>query len=76
MIKMGMWKCWTSGVFAVTGVPRLQVHDELDFNDNGQANEAFREMAHIMETCIPLKVPVRMECEIGPNWGETQPVTV
>lgn len=73
MIKAAMLRCWRDGVFDRTGVPRLQVHDELDFSDPGGADDAFREMRHIMETTIPLKIPVIMECDAGLNWGITQP---
>jgi DNA polymerase-1 len=71
LMKYAMWKCYTDGVFAETGVPRLTVHDELDFSDPGGKEDAFREMKHIMETAIKLLVPVQAEMEIGPNWGHT-----
>lgn len=70
-IKAAMVQCYEDGVFDATGVPLLQVHDELDFQDRGtkESDEAFVEMQHIMETCVPLAVPVIVDCEIGPNWG-------
>jgi len=61
----------------VTGVPRLTVHDELDFSqvdDTPATREAFREMHHIMQTVIPLRVPVICDLEIGPNWGDVEEV--
>lgn len=69
-MKVAMLRCWKDGIFDVTGVPRLTVHDELDFIDRGGTDEAFNEMQHIMETCIPLRVPVKVDYEIGPNWGD------
>lgn len=69
-MKVAMWRCWREGVFSATGVPRLTVHDELDFSDPGGRDEAFKEMKHILETAIPLRIPVRASCDIGPNWGE------
>lgn len=69
LLKVACLECWNDGVFAATGVPRLTVHDELDFSDPGGKDEAFREMKHIMETAIKLRVPVKSECDIGPNWG-------
>lgn len=72
LMKMAMWKCHKDGVFAATGVPRLTVHDELDFSDPGGREDAFREMRHIMETCIPLRVPVKADFEIGPDWGHVK----
>lgn len=69
LMKMAMLKCYEDGVFAETGVPRLTVHDELDFSDPGGKDEAFREVKHIMETAIKLSIPFRTDCEAGPSWG-------
>ena len=64
--------CYEEGVFKKTGVPRLTVHDELNFSDPDpqQTDIAFREMADIMETAIDLKIPILVDQEIGPNWGQ------
>lgn len=70
LFKTAMLKCWTSGVYSYTGVPRLIVHDEKDFSDPGNTDEAFIEMKHIMETALLLRVPVRADEERGPNWGQ------
>lgn len=70
LMKMAMLKCWEDGVFDETGVPRLTVHDELDFSDEGGHCDAFDEMQRIMETAIPLKIPVLADCDIGYNWGD------
>lgn len=72
LIKLAMHKCWKDGVFDRTGVPRLTVHDELDFSDMGGREDAFREMQHIMETALPISVPVRVGLDIGPNWGDVK----
>lgn len=72
MMKKAMWQCWKDGVFDATGIPLLTVHDELDFSDPGGIDSAFDEMHRIMETCIPLRVPVRVDLEMGPNWGEAK----
>ena len=69
MMKFAMWKCYEAGIFDVTGVPRLTVHDELDFSDFGGVSEAFREMRYIMENAMPLRIPVKAEGDIGPDWG-------
>jgi DNA polymerase I-like protein with 3'-5' exonuclease and polymerase domains len=69
LIKFAMWRCWEEGVFAVTGVPRLTVHDELDFSDAFGNDEAFAHMKHILETALPLRIPVRVDAECGPDWG-------
>lgn len=69
LMKLSMLQCYEDGVFAETGVPRLTVHDELDFSDPGGRDAAFREMQHIMETAIPLRIPVKADMELGPDWG-------
>jgi DNA polymerase I-like protein with 3'-5' exonuclease and polymerase domains len=69
-MKLAMLKCWKDGIFAETGVPRLTVHDELDFIDNGGTDAAFDAMQHVMENCMALRVPVRADYEIGANWGD------
>lgn len=79
MMKAAMVKCYQDGVFNITGIPRLTVHDELDFDvDRGRPMivEAFREMHHIMETIIPLRVPVICDLEIGKNWGDVEEAPV
>lgn len=69
LMKTAMHRCYVDGVFDVTGVPRLTVHDELDFSDPGGKDEAFLEMKRIMETCMKLSIPIKADGEIGPNWG-------
>lgn len=74
LMKKAMWQCWIDGIFDSTGVPRLTVHDELDFSDPGGCDEAFDEMQHIMETAIALKIPIKADAEIGPDWGHTKDI--
>jgi len=62
---------WRSGVFSVSGVPMLTVHDELDFSVPPGSEEAFRFVQHTMENAIPFRVPIRAEAESGPDWGHT-----
>ena len=51
----------------------LQVHDELVFE---VAKDAVREVAAIvretMETITKLKVPLKIDIETGPSWGELE----
>lgn len=72
LIKTAMLKAWESGLFDYLGVPYLTVHDELDMDDDGTKDDGFAELQHIMETAIPLSIPIRVECEIGPDWGHTK----
>jgi len=70
IMKRAMVKLYESGVFAYTGIPRLTVHDELDFSDPYGNEEAFREVKHIMETSTALQIPIIADYEFGPNWGD------
>lgn len=77
VLKMGMLRCHQSGVFEATGYPRLQVHDELDFDvidDSPYRNEAHREMRHLLETACQdrLSVPLSVDWARGKNWGATK----
>ena len=72
-MKAGMLKGWKDGVFDITGVPRLTVHDELNFSkrDKSKATEdGFKELVNIMQTVIPLRIPVIAETGVGPSWNE------
>ncbi len=46
---------------------QLQVHDELDLSlhDRSEAEP----LAEIMRTCVPCRVPMRVDVETGPDWG-------
>lgn len=71
-MKKAMLQCWKDGAFAVCGVPRITVHDELDFSqgDGNDVEKAFAYVAHIMETCIPVRVPIRVDTQTGASWGD------
>jgi DNA polymerase I-like protein with 3'-5' exonuclease and polymerase domains len=72
IMKTGMLNLWKSGVFNYTGVPRLTVHDELDWSvmdDSPQTQEAFRFIKYTMEQAIQLRIPVKVDATTGPNWG-------
>lgn len=72
LLKKALYLCVQAGVFDEIGVPELTVHDELDFSDPGDKDAAFAEMRHILETAIPLRIPVRADCDIGPDWGHAE----
>ncbi len=49
----------------------LQVHDELLFDVPPHEVDAVKELVrHEMETVIELKVPVVVDCGVGPNWRD------
>jgi DNA polymerase I-like protein with 3'-5' exonuclease and polymerase domains len=51
-------------------VPHIQVHDELDcsFDSEQQKNK----IMEIMQNAVQLEVPVKLDCEVGPSWGEAK----
>ena len=73
IIKSAMDQANQAGVFEYTGIPLLQVHDELDNSvpdDSPQTREAYAELDRIMENAIPwMRVPVRVDSKMGENWG-------
>jgi len=47
---------------------QLQVHDEIDLSvENKEEAEG---LAEIMRNCVDLRVPSKVDVEIGPSWGE------
>jgi len=74
--KKGMHDAYKAGIFEVL-YPHLTVHDELvqSVPKSKEGIEAYRELKHIMETCIPgIKVPIIAEAEYGPSYGETEKI--
>ncbi len=70
LMKYCMLRAWREGVFSATGVPRLTVHDELDFSDHGGSDDAYEYLQReIMENSLRFKVPISVGCDVGPNWG-------
>lgn len=70
LMKVCMLRGWNEGVFDATGVPSLTVHDELDFSDHGESDEAYEYLAReIMENSIKFRVPISVGCDVGPDWG-------
>ncbi len=75
LMKKAIVDCYEAGIYDVIGCPRLLVHDEKDFSDRGGNEDAYREMQHIMQTAIPLRVPVVCDLEVGINWGDVKEET-
>lgn len=72
IMKKAMVDTWEAGCWDVLGAPYLTVHDELDGaieTGNERHEEALREVKHIMETVVTLRVPLRADGGRGPNWG-------
>lgn len=71
-MKAAMLKGYEDGYFDEIGVPRLTVHDELNFSipDTDSAKSGFKDFVRVMETVLPLRVPVLTDAQIGNNWDE------
>ena len=74
IMKLSMVNIWESGICDVLGAPHLTVHDELcgSYRDNKAGREALRELKHIMENCVELLVPLKVDATTGPNWGSCE----
>lgn len=78
LLKAALHKALVDGVFDVIGAPHITVHDELDLSHDGSAaaRDGFRELKRIMETALPLRVPIRADVSMGPNWGDLEAVAL
>lgn len=72
IMKMAMVNIYNSGVLDVLGAPLLTIHDELVFSkpNTKAGNDAIQETKYIMENCVKLSLPLRVDMEEGNNWGE------
>tara|TARA_R100000655_G_C2994934_1_gene193592 strand:- start:922 stop:2820 length:1899 start_codon:yes stop_codon:yes gene_type:complete len=61
--KKAMAECYKEGL-----MPLLTVHDELCFSISSE--EQASRIKEIMETCVDLRVPSKVDQELGDNWGE------
>ena len=61
--KMAMVKLYREGI-----LPMIQVHDELDISFSSE--EEKKKIIEVMEHAIELRVPSKVDAEIGPSWGE------
>ena len=48
--------------------PLIQLHDELDISV--ESEEQATKIKEIMENCVELKVPNKVDYEVGDNWGD------
>ena len=49
-------------------LPMIQLHDELDISI--ESTEQAKKIKEIMENCVELKVPNKVDYEVGDNWGD------
>jgi len=71
VMKQSMVDTWESGVCDVLGAPLINVHDEENWSvpPTLEAEEAMTEANRIMEQCVPLSVPLKVETDRGMDWG-------
>jgi DNA polymerase I-like protein with 3'-5' exonuclease and polymerase domains len=72
ILKLAMLACYENGLFKDDGLPMLTVHDELDFSAEDPRDPIWKQIQEVMETVIPIRLPIRAEREVGPNWGELE----
>jgi DNA polymerase-1 len=72
MIKAAMAELAERGLLEVFPLS-LQVHDELVFNvpKTAEAIRRLPELQEVMENAVKLSVPIRVDPEIGADWGHT-----
>lgn len=70
VMKKGMYDAYNSGVFDILK-PHITVHDELGVSvpKTVEGLEAYKELVHLMESCITLDVPLRVDCDLGTSFG-------
>lgn len=73
ILKKAMRDSWEAGIYNNIML-LLTVHDELDNSvpRTKEAEEAVREQKNIMEKCVSLRVPLLVDLECGPSWGEVK----
>jgi DNA polymerase-1 len=73
IMKLWMVKCYEEGLHNELNF-HLTVHDEIVFSmeDTEKGRAAAAEVKRIGETCIDLRVPLKVDHEEGPNWAEVK----
>jgi DNA polymerase-1 len=71
IMKLAMVRIYKCGVLAVTGVPHMTVHDELDLSipRTKAGKEALQEVRRQMEEVVAHSVPLKVDVGVGKNWG-------
>jgi DNA polymerase I len=72
IMKKAMVDAYEAGIYEKTGFPYITVHDELDFGYHPDLHADFVQLKEIMENPIQLKVPLRVDFNIGPDWGHLE----
>ena len=65
MTKKAMVELYKNGI-----VPLIQIHDELDISVPKRDKAKIKQISEIMEQCVKLEVPNKVDYEGGNNWGQ------
>jgi DNA polymerase I-like protein with 3'-5' exonuclease and polymerase domains len=63
MTKKSMVALYENGI-----IPHMQIHDEVDISVDSE--ETKNKIIEIMENAVQLKIPNKVDCELGDNWGD------
>jgi DNA polymerase-1 len=63
--KMAMRECRRVGLITL-----LQMHDELNHDEDSE--KKIQQVAEIMRTVVPLRLPVKVDTGCGANWAEAK----
>lgn len=70
IMKLGMLRVYRAGVFDIL-TPHITVHDEMGLSipKTKISLEAYHECVDIMQNCVQLSVPLRVDDDFGSSWG-------
>ena len=71
IMKKAIVDTYEAGIFKEI-TPLLTVHDEMNVSASQDKEYLVKEMVDIMENCVKLKVPLVVDLEKGPSWGEVK----
>ena len=74
IFKTALNKIQSAGIFNVLGCPVNLVHDEICWSipPGKEAAQAHAEALDIMKAAVKLTVPLLVDSEMGPSWGEVK----
>ena len=52
-------------------IPMIQIHDELAISIDG-SKEQQEKIINIMESCLEMEIPSKVDVAIGKTWGEAK----
>lgn len=68
MIKIALRNLYREGF-----IPKVTVHDENGLSVSSP--KVAKRVAEIMRDCVQLRVPLKVDVDVGPSWGLAKPMT-